>query len=68
MNTSGRDERGWSSIEAMTALLIAVIAIGSLAAAAVNAFRSAARLRVRAAAIMETRNGESDAVVELIGR
>lgn len=52
----------------MVALLIAVIAIGSLAAAGVNAFTGAARLRQRADAAIAERNGESDAIIELIGR
>ena len=63
-----RSEAGWSSIEAMTALLIAVVAIGSLASAAVNAYAAAARLSRNSAAIVAERNKESDATLELISR
>jgi hypothetical protein len=52
----------------MAALLIAVVAIGSLASAAVNAYAGAARLRRNAAAIVAERNKESDATLGLISR
>lgn len=62
------DEGGWSNVEAMAALLMAVIAMTGLAAAAVESFKAASRLQARAASIIEARNGESDAVIGLIER
>jgi Tfp pilus assembly protein PilV len=58
-------EAGWSSLEVLIALIIALIAFGCLAAAAAQALTSGARLERRAQAIIDARNEASDALIGL---
>jgi type II secretory pathway pseudopilin PulG len=63
-----RREAGWTSLEVLVALTMAIIAAVSLSSAALEAFSSGARLEARAASIIESRNAISDARLRLLGK
>jgi hypothetical protein len=65
---TNRNEAGWTSLEVLVALTMALIAAGCLSSAALEAISSGSRLDARAASIIESRNATSDARLELLGK
>jgi hypothetical protein len=60
-----REEEGWTALETLAALFIALVASGALASAAWTAVKAGRGLAERVGVSIEAANGVSDAIMAL---